>query len=484
MEKLRRFLSLALALAILVCAAGCGSSGEKTSSPSQGADDDFFTDSEDVIGGEESNVDGNTSKTESKGSGTNSTVPKENKTGGKSWNQVLAGMPKSLRGTTVTVYNWNNSNEYTGANTVIKKFEQATGIKVVWKTQTYETYLSKLASLVAAGNSPDAVRLNTPQSTGLISMQPVDVTKYDFSDEAWDSTLMKSYTINGKAYGLSLANTHIGSVDFMMYNKSLISKYDLEDPYQLWKKNPEKWTWKKFLKMCQDYKSASGAEFACGGGTGWQRYTQLFGVPGPIAFDGKKYTSQISDATFIKVSQEIADLYNTSHLFKNWASDDFNNGDCLFWAGSAVYARMKNSYFASLKSAGTLNVVPFPSIDGQSTYYIPRGEYEAYGIAKGAKNAAAVPYFLRYFLDASNYDLSAFFCSSQALDVYNWCMKQKNAIWSVGYSESAQFYPGEEDGFEKYKDITGAQVESFMKSNAVLIDARVKRLNQALNQMK
>ena len=49
-------------------------------------------------------------------------------------------------------------------------------------------------------------------------------------------------------------------------------------------------------------------------------------------------------------------------------------------------------------------------------------EIEAYGICKGAKNGKAAYYFLRYFLDAANYDTNTFFCNKQAYEVYKYEM--------------------------------------------------------------
>jgi len=503
MKKICRLISVLLSIAICLALVGCGNETQTASTPQ--VDADFFTDEEVTLDNNDATA--NESTTSNNSTANNSTTnnkPSNNKTStptvssntsstntgskkpvgsGKKWKDVLASMPKNLQGTTITVYNWNPVSEYTGATSAIEEFEKQTNITVKWKTEEYSTYLSKLASMVAANTAPDLVRLRTPEPIGLISIQPVSVTGYDFTDAAWDQNLMKDYTIGGGVYGVSLANTHIGSVSMMMYNKSLISKYDFEDPYQLWKNG--EWTFSKFIKMCEEFKKVTNSEFACGGLGGWDAFIQPYGIQGPVGFDGKKYYNNTGNANFVKVSQQIADYYNTSHLFAINKSDEFNNGECLFWTGASVYARRNNSYHGSLKSAGTLYVVPMPAIDGQSKYYQARDEYEAYGIAKGAKNAAAAPYFLRYFLDPANYDLSAFFCTPQALDVYNWCMEQENTIWTTYYDNNWRYHGDTADAFAKnYLTTTGAQIASFLKSNSAVIDNRVKRFNDALNQMK
>lgn len=485
-KYLKSFFVIVFVLLFLVSFVGCGNETVN----SDNSDDDFFTDDEVQVSRQDdsnptnqpgdSNVPVNT--TSSKKSTQKSTENTgSNKIFGKSWMEVLATMPSSLRGTTVTVFNWNPPEEYTGAPSVIKSFENSTGIKVKWMTENYDTYLSKLASLVASDLAPDIVRTLRPDPIGLQSLQPVSVAKFDFSDDAWDKLLMDVYTYNGKCFGVNLKNTHVGAVTMLLYNKALINKYDLDDPYQLWKNN--KWTFNKFLDICREYKRESGAEYACGG-QDWCKWSQMYGIPGPVAYNGKKFVSLVSDSKFVQVTQKIADLYNTERLFAYWKADEFNNGDCLFWAGGAVFSRRQNSYFKSLKGAGSLNVVPMPAVDGQNTYYQDMSEYEAFGIAKGAKNAAAVPYFLRYFLDPQNYNLASFFCSVQALEVYNWCMKQTNRVWSLNYGAAFNFYGTPDDGFwSGIKDLAGAQINSFLNSNAAVIQRRVDNYNKAKDSL-
>ena len=474
-------IALLLALTMIFVMGGCGNKKTKTDTASTAGDDDFFTDQEVEMKNDSKTEDTSSSK---KGSNQSikSSATKENRIAGKTWKDVLKSMPSNLKGTTVTVYNWNPRDEYTGAPTAIKNFEKETGITVKWITENYDTYLTKLAAMVASNNAPDIVRTLRPDPIALKSLQPITATKYDYSDSAWDKSLMKDYTYNGRCYATSLKNTHIAGVSFLLYNKSLINKYDLSDPYKLWKSN--KWTMNAFLKLCKEYKKESKADFACGG-QDWSKWSQIYGIAGPVGFSNGKFSNKSTDAKLISVTQKIADLYNTDHLLSYWKADEFNSGDCLFWAGGAVFARRQNAYFASLKSTGSLNVVPMPAVDGQGTYYQDMSEYEAYGIAKGAKNAVAAPYFLRYFLDPANYNLSSFFCSKQALEVYNWCMEQKNKVWTTNYSGNSQFYGTTDDGYwDGIKDKTGAQIISFLKSNSSVIQQRVDRYNKAIGQLQ
>ena len=471
-KTVKSILSMLLILIFVFCAAACG--GKENASD---ANDDFFADSENVISGGNQNdtVSDSTASNNVDNSKPNSNTDK-NTVGGKTWEQVLASIPKNLRGTTIDFYNWNPPSEYTGSSTVMKNFEKETGIKVNWITQDYNTYQTRLASMVAADKAPDFARTNKPIVTAMQSFQPLSATKFDFTDGAWDQTVMKDYSINGKAYATSLNNTHLGSMSVLFYNKALIDNYDFEDPYKLWKNG--KWTWEKFLSMSKKFKEEANTKYGAGSWE-WSGLSQVFGIGGPYEYDGKKYRSVINDSDFISVTQEIADLYNTDSLIQDWGAESFDRGELLFWSGFSIHGRRLNSYFSNLKNAGTLYAVPLPSVEGQKTYYQGRNEYEAYALVKGAKNPEAVPYFLRYFLDPDNYDLDAFYPNAQMEEVYNWCMSQPTKIWTVDYWD--KFNPSNFDGI---KLIKGNQVKSFVDSNGIQIENRVNNLNSALEKFK
>ncbi len=478
-KTLKTILSIFLVLAMVLSVAGCGG---KTDTTSDAMNDDFFADEENVINNDTGDGNGTASGDSGDGSTSskkpNAEIPKDSVVGGTGWEKVLASMPKKLRGTTVQIMNWNPITEYTGAATAIKEFTKQTGIKVDWLMVDMNVYVTRLASLVASDKAPDVVRTCTPEPSWMLSFQSLDAAKFDFTDEAWDKKVMKDYTVNGVTYATSLNNTHLGTVAMMFYNKELINRYDYEDPYKLWKAG--KWTWSKFIEMCKTYKKEAKADRACVGAE-WDNWIQLYGIAGPVGYDGNKYYSNLKDAKFLTVTQQIADLYHVDQLFHQGQAEEMDSGNVLFYAGASIYLRKNNSYLGGLKSSGTLYAVPMPSIDGQSKYYQSRFEYEAYAIAQGAKNAEAVPYFLRFFLDGENYDLNSFFCNKQNLEVYNWCMNQENTIWTTGFRSEDDTFG---DGKTGVVALQGSQVKSYIDSNASMIDARVAKFNKLLSQLK
>jgi len=489
-QTLKSILALAMVLCMVLTAVGCsGGKQEEQASEQQVAVDDSFFDAatttnqakqeESEKATTDSNKDKDTSSKKDKDTNKKSSIlPDENKIGGKSWNDVLASMPKKLRNTKLVMYNWNPAAEYTGAPEVIERFTKQTGIKVDWRTITYANYFTKLPALISSGeNIPDMVRTRGPQPSFMENLQPLNKIGYDFSDEAWDQKLMDLYTYGDNTFATSLQNTHIGCVSLMFFNQALVDKYSLENPYKLWKAG--KWDWDKYIKMCREFNEITNDNGSCGEGH-FSLYTSFYGIQGAISYNGKEFYNAMKEKQFLEVHQKLGDLYNKEKLFAFGNAERFDESKVLFSIGSAVHLRRKNSYFGKLKNANTLMAVPFPKINGQKKYYQGLGEAEAYGIAEGASNPTAVPYFLRYFLDGSNYELSNYFGNKQNLEVYNWCMNQKNKIFSYGY-------PTGMAGVNSTNTIEaqqGGQMKSYIDANYGVTDKAVKEFNAILKKLK
>ncbi len=487
-NTLKTLLALAMVICMLFTVAGCGDKNKDTSSAAS-ANDDMFKDEATLQAAPSSSetstgnsTPGTSSESNGSQGGTVTTeVPNENLVGGKSFNDILKNMPKKLRGTKLTMYNWNPANEYTGAPKVMEDFKKKTGIQVTWNTINYGSYFTKLPALIAAGeNIPDTARIGYADLNFIQNMQPLSVSKFDFTDEAWDQTMMKNLTFNGKTYGTTIKNTHISGVSVMFYNKAVVDKYDYEDPYKLWKAG--KWTWDKYVDMCEDAKD-DGMSFGSVGEGHMPAYVGSWGLTN-IYYNAKtnKMASNWNTSNWLKVHQTLGKLYNEKSIFGKGREELFDAGGCLFYIGSTVHARNKNSYFGDLKANKTLYFVPIPEHeDLNGKYYQYYTEIEAYGIPKGAKNPEAVPYFLRFFLDGANYTLDTYFGNKQNLEVYNWCMNRENKVISWGYQASNVKGAGDKNSIDA---CTGAQMKNFIDSNKGANEKYLKEQNEILNKLK
>ncbi len=471
-NNIKRITTMFLVFSMVFSFAACGKkdTGSQTDTKSSGsADDDFFGASEEYVG--------NNTQTSS-GSGTQTSSGKGSGSGTQSLKAFLKTIPSSAKGKTITVFNWNPSREYTGAPKVIDNFKKETGIEIKWISANFDNYLTQLTNLVASDQSPDLVRLRDPNPVGLTNMQDLNKVGFDFSDAIWDKQVMGDYTYNGKCFGVSVKGTHIASPEAMLYNKALIKKYDLDDPYKLWKNG--KWTVNKFIELCNDFKKLAKAEYSFTGGI--DEYQSFFGYSGPIEYQNGKFVNIINQPDFVKRTQEMCDYLNTSKIFNyRWQTEAFDRGECLFFASTMVLARRMNAYFSTLKNAGSLAVVPYPSENGK-TETVMFGEYEAYGIPKGSKNAEIAPYFLRYFLARENYDIDSFFCNDQAVEVCDFLMAVPTRKWRAGFGEH-RFYGGVQSDIKvDIGTATGAQTVSVLNKYASVISKRADDYNKLISE--
>ncbi len=399
-----------------------------------------------------------------------------------SWESVKASIPADAKGKTIEVLSWNKITDVPTAQQVVDNFTKETGINVKWtvygNTQSYNT---KVTALVSSEQAPDIVRLYSLH-LGLIKvLQPLQDIDYDFTDSAWDKRVMDFYTLGGKTYATNLRNTLIQQPRTMIYNKNLINKYDLEDPYTLWKQGA--WTLDKFEEICSIFtEECDDSSYA------WTSYlmsdmADIYAAP-MIKREGDKFVSNMTDPNLLKGWQKMTSLRENG-ITNNMRFDltNFENGKVLFFTETPIGARTTHYYFQSLKSQGALAIVPYPTAEGGTDAAL-WGEVEAYGIPEGAPNANLVPYFLRYYLDANNYDKNTFFPDKTMLDVYETLMAS-----DMIFANFDRALITEDVGVSGDKMCHGiinmkpAQVKSKLDEYTPLVEAAVKSSNDAVSKL-
>ena len=431
----KRILCLLLAIAMVFAIVGCG---KKTSNGPDFDDEDWVIDDDTtstasdnesgVASDVESQVDNGDGKVDGKGAGTGTTDKSnsnKNETGlsnadSLSWSQLVSQMPSNLKGKTVTMYSWNPAKHVTGAEKVIANFEKQTGIKVDWKQGSYDNYDTEIAALINSGSSPDIIRYFAVNIYRMdLTQDVVSATGYDFKGDIWDSQVTSAYTVKGKVYGVNLKNTFNQQPTVVYYSGDTIKRYKLEDPYDLWKAG--QWTFNKFVEMCKEFKEQTNRP-------GWMTNDHLdllrFSGLDFLTFDGNTYKDNSSDPQILTTLQKICTLKDTVTCEAMREQDKIENGTYLFTTDNMLCARTTDFHYETLKGNNDLMTVPFPS-GFSSTFYEPMHEYEAYGFPKGCKNGPAAYYFLRYYLNRDNYDAKTFFVNNQALETYDYVMKQK-----------------------------------------------------------
>lgn len=376
MKKFIRLISLLVTIAMIFCVVGCGNDSTKTSS-----------------GGKDSaGKDGSGSA------------------------DILKSIPSELKRSTIKYFMWYDGDKET-EGPIINSFELESGIKVDIEVGSSADFQTELAAKIATNTAPDVIRMNNAGISNIKLLQPMENTGYDFSGSEWDQRTIKDYTINGKVYGVNLKNTIYFDANVLWYNYQTLSDIGVDDPYTQWKKNS--WTWDSLWNICREFVKQGGEYGAC-----FQPVNAISLAHGVnfIDWDGEKYVNSIVDsdrnAKLVKAWTECIERKQENLITpKTWLIADFDAGRSAFFGTSISSGFVKRSYFEQFKENGELRCVPFPaSYTGDNMTIM--AEYSAWGVPKGAKNAKAVPYFLRYMLDASNYDLEESFADPTITDVF------------------------------------------------------------------
>ena len=486
---MRKAIAIALALLMLLCCA-CGSGEDTESTIDLGGDEgwDIETDdSTDVDNTGDSSDAANTSdatqttsSSNKKPSGVQGVTVKDADT--LSWSELLAQMPSSLRGTTITIYSWNDAKDVTGSEKVMSDFTKQTGIKVKWLKGSYENYDAEIAAKINSGNAPDVIRYINPYISRMSLTQDVKTaTGYDFKGDIWDNVLTSAYTVKGKIYGVNLKNTFNQQPTIVAYSKNTINRYKLDDPYELWKNG--EWNMDNFIDICKAFTEETQRP-------AWMTCAQVdvlwFSGATMISFDGKEYKNNLSDKKVLDALRKCT-YYRSDNIVPaaTREGDKLENGTYLFYTDNMIGHRRTDFHFSTLKSNDDLYCVPFPT-GLTDKYYQAYNEYEAYGIPKGAKNPDAVYYFLRYYLDANNYDRNMFFCNNQALEVFEWCRSQKNVHVTIDRGLTATA-GNQNAGLEVYLRINGTEAQlqaEIDKVSVPVVNQAVKQANETLAKFK
>ncbi len=466
MKKISRVLSILLSISLIFMCAACGAKTEYES---------YYEDVPgEVAGGDETTVSDNDTQSEApkESNGTQSKVSsgststanptvKDNMTP----DEFLDTMPTKLRGSTIKMFFWDDLRS-TVYKTALNKFQQKTGIKVEIEVADKPTYQSTLAARISAGKSPDVVMCEDNNVGTVSNLQPITNSGYNFKDNAWDKKLMQMFTYNGKCYAVNVQDSPNKNIGIIVYNKKALKRANLskDDPYTLWKSNPSKWNWSKFWSMCDAFVKANGGKEGYYGST-WgteDGYVNAFGVS-LWRYDGEKgkTVNESNTAESIKRYGEIVDAIN-----KKWSTSvvdvtGFESGKILFsWTYSSTAEKMGVGN-ESLKKGNNLGFVPMPT----DSTHTPMFTTCAYGIPVGAKNAAAVPYFLRYIYSPESLDEDEFYFNEEAKTVVKSVISKNEFFFGNGYN------------YAVWQDMikgTGANVKSVIDSYQGMINDTVK----------
>ena len=317
-----------------------------------------------------------------------------------------ANIPESSKGKTVRFATWEPLESYDP-----NKFYADTGIKVEVFQVRQGSYVSTIRNKIAAGDVPDVFVDNDGGGfpITLPIAQPINkCSSVDLSDGIWDQSLMATGTIGGNVYLVNTINSPWTGANLVYYNKALFNELGEKTPEEYYEDG--EWTWDTMEQMLKRFVSAGyvGANV------------------NPRMFVGS------AGGTFIKWDYKNGKFVNNTdskelqEAYKTWASW---NSQGLLGAEMTMIQEGRAAMYClgvnGLKSDGhwkdmdpnDLGYCYFPSQEEGGKAKV-HAIYRMYGIVRGAPNADAAGYFLRHFLDSSNYNMKSTFHSDKARDFY------------------------------------------------------------------
>ncbi len=390
--------------------------------------------------------------------------------------EVIAKMPANLKNTKVVYFYWHNPHDRM-EGPALKEFKDKTGIELVYEESSANAFYEELVSRVTSGNSPDMVRNRFTSVYQMAGLQPVESSGYDFkADGSWDDYIMGLYTLNGKCYGINIKNSAILDVNVMYYNRRALKNVSgAKDPYELWQKG--EWTWDKFFEMCEAFVASKrrapgyyGATFEYGTMTYVATRAKEF-----VYYDQAKgkYVNNMADPELVKANTVILEQMDKGNIVSGDRLTDFDEGKILFFSSGPFSCRTKDPRAQVLKKKKNLGTVPMPT--DSTTKYTLLYEATAFGIPIGAKNAAAVPYLVRYITDQESYDMKEVYCDENALNSVNEMISRGN--YNVTHVAGA--ITGKADNPVSVQ-LTLGNIKTELDSKSPAVDAAIEEANNRL----
>ena len=480
---------LALLLAVMMLFAACGPD-EATSNVS--GDDQTATSSETI---ETSSEPGDATETSAPATNDkpSSSVPTNTSSGGSNGGKynafnnsgeknIFKSIPKSAKGE-VHVLMWRKYHK--SEQLLVDQFQKLTGIKVKTTVTTEKEYPTKLVSMVSGGNSPDVVMFQSNNFPGLVtkSLQSLNKKYFQLDSDCWNKNYMDAYRINGVYFGVAMPSSwSCEDCTYVTYYSPQILKNCgvKETPYQLYQKN--QWNWDTQSDIIRKVKNKGFTGLSL---QGFDMFMLSAGVDF-AKYDGSKYTNQLGsvkgNSLLTNAWMEVAEL-KQDDCVTGWDLNNVQQGKVgLFTAISYGLYNEGNWFTSSL--AKNLEVVPVAGPKGGTAYTPVRPK--VWGVPKKAKNPEGAAYFLRYFLDTSEFNQSSTFHNKQFETIYK-KITSNSAKKTVMHGSGVSDYV-ESDTYSRICNAlattTPANITTQLNSKKGSVQTGIARANKDLARIK
>ena len=485
----RHFLSvIALMLAIMMLFSACGNQNAEVTSSDGTGDDSAVSDVSNDAQDETPSGDVSTVSTASIGSSTSSTTTPS--TGNGVWAKDIYGsMPAKVKSAGIHVLMWRAYTKTEKA--MVDAFQKKTGVTVRTTVTTESEYPTKLVSLVSDKDSPDVVCFSSGNFPGLVtkSLQALDTQQFRLNDSCWNKTYMDTYKINGKYFGVAMPGIwSCEDCNYVTYYSPAVLKAcgvkDSEMPYTLYQSG--KWDWSTQANIVRKVKAANKGYVALS-----LQSNDLFMLSAGVDFasyNGKQFTNNLGSvkngSLLTQAWQQMATL-RSEGCTAGWDLTNVQQGKVGLFTAIAYGLYNEGKWFDNVAGgASQLQAVPVAGPTATSAYTPVRPK--VWGVAKGAKNPEGAAYFLRYYLDTANCNMSSTFYNKQFETVYNTITssKAKKAVM-VGWGVTDYVTSGAYSRIcSDLTSATPANVTTVLNSKQGTVQTSIARANKDLARIK
>ena len=368
---------------------------------------------------------------------------------------IFDGVPAKLKGLKIKIMVWWNVGEGEKHETAF--FKEQTGIQVATETATMDKYQSTLSGKIMAGNPPELAAIISewyPQPITRGLMQPIKNTGWDYTnktDDIYALGLMDQFSYKGDHYGVALKGSNMTTFEVMFFNKDMLAANGVkEDPYQLWKKG--QWNWDTCLEIAKACTDAKNEKY------GVTNISQFFWMLSAgqdfVLSDINGLQNNIKNPKLLDTWNHAWDMIYTHKVIPtNFAQQKelfYAENVAMFGVGSYfMQAESSHNNYVPQNAKFNWGVVPFPSPAGQSAVAGCEGTVWGFPVKVTGDKLQAAMWYLRYYLDDSNYGERDFYPTEECWEVMGWMSNQKvqsyNSVgvvcyggkytaWSIQYS--------------------------------------------------
>ena len=430
---------LALLLSVVMLFAACGPDEDvsDTSNPDDAQTSSLENTADDNSSEPQGDTQNDNNSTNSNPNGSRN-PDSVNTSSGKTGNDAFdnADFYKSAPKGQVHVLMWRNFDSY--EKVLVSQYEKLTGVDVKVTTIAEKDYSNKLITMITGKNAPDVVCLQGNNFPNLIikAMQPLDSKTFQLDSDCWAYNIMDAFKINGRYFSVAMPKSwSCEDLNYVTYyNPQLLKSIGVTTmPYDLYKQG--KWNWETQEEIMRKAKAAGKV------GLEYQSSDVFMHSAGQdfVSYDGSQFNNLASGATsgslLTSAWAEVATL-NSENLIGVWNINDVVTGKSALNT-AITYGLYKEGNWYNESVGATLNAVPVAGPKGETAYTPVKPK--TWGVPKTAKNAKGAAYFLRYFLDTSEFDFDSTFYNNNFKEVFNIITNTK-AKKSIMYGSGVSDY--------------------------------------------